>query len=799
MFKNYLKIAWRNLLKNKGTTVLNIIGLSLGIASCLIIALFVIDELSYDRFNEKADAIVRIVFRANVGGEEIKEGGVMAPVAQTLKRDYAEVVDATRIRNFGAQKIQVGNNAYRENALAFVDTNFFEVFTLPIVEGDSQTPLEKPDTAVLTQTEAQKLFGGANAIGRTFYVEGHKEPITVTGIIEDVPQNAHFHFDIFMSMTGLEEAKSDSWFRGDFFTYLLLHEDSDYKALEGKLPQLIAKYMGPKIQEEMGVPLAEFTKENKLGFILQPLIDIHLYSDNSTYSELEPGGDIADVYIFSVVAFFMLLIACINFVNLATAASGKRAREVGVRKVLGSNRKQLIGQFLFEAFIVVFIAIVLASVLVAVSLPLYNAVSAKNLQFELLLRPSILLALFVMALVIGMLSGSYPAFLLSSFKPVSALKSKFLGSGENKGVRSALVLFQFMISAGLILATLIVNQQMDYIQNKDLGYDKEQILVIRESYLLGKDHEAFKNTLLKNPRVTHLSQSAFVPAGPTDKNQAIIYADGRVSRRMPEYNIDENYLSTMGMQLVAGRNFSKEYGTDSTNVIINQTYAKLFGLGNNAIGKTIDDGHHKLTVIGVVKDFHFNTFKQAIEPLLMRNRAYGGLLIRAEEGNMAELIEDAQKLWNGFNSKEPFGYTILDESYRQTFAAERKMGTVLEVFALLTIFVACLGLFGLVTFTTEQRFKEIGVRKVLGSSVSQIMVLLSKDFIRLIGVSLLIALPLGYYIMHIWLEGFAYRIQLQWWIFALAAGITFLVALLTVGWESYKAAIMNPVKSLRTE
>ncbi|MCL6266541.1 ABC transporter permease [Flagellimonas myxillae] len=799
MFKNHLKIAWRSILKNRGISSINIIGLSFGIASCLLIALFVIDEISYDKFNENADRIVRIVFRAEIGDEVIKEGGVMAPVAQTLIQDFPEVLDATRIRDLGAQKISVEHNTYRENRFAFVDANFFDVFTLPIIEGNSKSPLEKPDTAVITKAEALKFFGSTNAIGRIFYVEGHEEPITVTGIIEEVPKNSHFHFDIFLSMNGFEEAKSDSWFRGDFFTYLLLQEGSNYKGLQAKLPQVIEKYMGPGMQEEMGVPFEEFTKDNELGFALQPLTDIHLHSDNSSYSELEQGGDIKYVYIFSVVALFMLLIACTNFVNLATAAASKRAKEVGIRKVMGSNKNQLLYQFLAESFIATLLAMLLAVILVVLFLPVYNELSGKELQFTYLLQPSFLSSLLLLTFIISLLAGGYPAFFLSSFKPISALKTKFLGSGDNKNIRNGLVVFQFVISSGLILSTLIVNQQMDYIQNKNLGYEKDQILVIRDSYLLGSNQTAFKNELLKNPKVANLTQSAFVPAGPSDKNQALIYLNGEVNRRMPEYNIDENYLSTMGMKLVAGRNFSKEFGADSTNVIINQTYAKIFGFGNDAVGRTINDGHNKLTVIGVVKDFHFNTFHQSIEPLLIRYRTYGGLIVRSKTSDMAGLIADTQRLWNSFNSKETFGYTLLNESYDQTYITEQKMGTVLNIFALLTVLVACLGLFGLVTFSTEQRFKEIGIRKVLGSTVSQIVAMLSKDFLKLIGISFLLAFPLGYYFMGKWLNSFAYKTTISWQVFLSAGAFTLIIALLTVSWHSYKAAVANPIKSLRTE
>lgn len=799
MYKNYLKIAWRNILKNKGIFSINILGLALGIASCLIITLFVVDELSFDRYNENAEEIVNVVFRAKVNGEEIKEGAVMAPVGVTLKQEFPEVLDATRIRRIGTPKIVVDNRSYREDKFAFVDANFFDVFTLPIINGDSGNPLQEPNTAVITKTEAEKLFGAVNPIGKLFYVGEQEQPFRVTGIIDEVPQNSHFHFDIFASIEGLEEAKSDSWFQGDFFTYLLLKKGVDHKNLEAKLPYIIEKYIGSKMQEQMGLSYEEFTKENQLGLKILPLTDIHLYSDNSAYSQLEQGGDIKYVYIFSAVALFMLLIGCINFMNLSTATAAKRAKEVGIRKVLGSNKKQLLYQFLSESFIATFLAMLLAAILVVISLPFYNELSGKELQLDYLGHPYVLLVLLLLTFLISLLAGGYPAFFLSSFKPISALKSKFLGGNNNKGIRSGLVVFQFVISAGLILATLVVNQQMQYIQNKDIGYDRDHLLVIREAYLLGNDQEVYKNELLKNPKVESITQSAFAPAGFSDNNQTMISKDGQFIRRMPVYNIDENYIPTMGMNLIAGRNFSKEFGADSTNVIINETAAKVLGVAKEPLGKIITTSGGEKKIVGVIKDFHFKSLYQPIDPLFMIYGPYGGLIIKAKSGDMAGLIAEANSLWNSFNTDETFGFTLLDESYRHTYKAEQKMGILLNIFALLTIFVACLGLFGLVTFTAQQRFKEIGIRKVLGSSVPQIMSMLSKDFLKLVFISFFIAFPVGYYLMDKWLQGFAYHVQLQWWLFVLTGMITILIALATIGWKSFRAATMNPVNALRDQ
>jgi putative ABC transport system permease protein len=593
----------------------------------------------------------------------------------------------------------------------------------------------------------------------------------------------------------------------NFFNYVVLKKGYDLKDLEAKLPAMVEKYMGPQIKEAMGISYSDFTKDNQVGLFLQPLTDIHLASDFSSNSELEQGGDITYVYIFSAVAIFMLLIACINFMNLSTAAASKRAKEVGIRKVLGTKRYFLVHQFLTEAFLTTAMAMVLAMALVLVLLPFFNDLAQKELHIVQLVTPQIVLALLALTFFISFLAGGYPAFFLSSFRPLEALQSKFSGGGKSIGVRSGLVVFQFVISAGLILATLVVDQQMNFIQNKNLGYDKDGLLVLRDAYLLNNDQEAFKNALLQDPRIENVTTSAFVPAGATDNGMSGVYVgeEGSAIRRMSVYNIDDRYLPTMGMQLLAGRNFSDEYGSDSLNVIINETAARILGYGQDAVGRTLTQSldnfgkTRELTIVGVVRDFHFTSLHQRIEPLIMLNHGHGGLIIRSKASYMAGLIKDINGLWDRFGAKEPFGYALLDESYRHTYVAEQKMGNILRIFALLTIFVACLGLFGLVTFTTQQRFKEIGIRKVLGSSVPEIVALLSKDFVKLVLISFLIAFPLGFYLMDSWLQEFAYGIEIQWWVYALTGGITLLIAFFTIGFKSIRVALMNPVESLRTE
>ncbi len=801
MIKNYFKIAWRNILKNKSLFIINILGLGIGIASCLLILLFVTDELSYDNFHDKSKDIYRVVFKAKINGELIKEAVVMPPVAQTLVNDFPEVKEATRFRKITNPKVTFNNHSYRDGKFAYVDPNFFNVFSFPIIKGNKTNPLSEPNTIVLTEEEAYKYFGDSDPIGRTLNIDDLQ--FRVTAIIAKIPDNSHFHFDLFASMLGHQDAKSTSWMKSDFYSYLVLKKGTNPKNLEAKLPAVIEQYMGPQMKAEIGMSYTDFTKDGEIGLFLQPLTEIHLNSDFSSASTLEQGGDYKSVYIFSIVALFMLLLACVNFMNLATASATKRAKEVGIRKVLGSKKKQLVYQFLTESFIATAISMFLAITLVIVFLPLFNELSDKSLSIRHLLNLKTISALFFLMLLISFLAGVYPAFYISSFKPITALKSKFASPEKNKGVRSSLVVFQFVISAGLILATIIVEQQMDFIQNKNIGYNKEQLLVLRDAYFLGNNQEAFKNQLLNDPSVARVTKTSFAPAGITDHNSTGIYVNQKFERKVNIYNIDEQYIPTMGMELIAGRNFSKDFGTDSLSVIVNETTVKKLGFGKQALGKpiTVDENGVKktLTITGVVKDFHYRSLHQKIDPLIMLNKPYGGFIVKTKTADMSKLISRIATIWNDYNVEEPFSYSVLDDAYNSTYLREQRMGIILSIFAILTIFIACLGLFALVTFSTEQKVKEIGIRKVLGSSVVQIVGMLTKEFIKLVVISFLIAFPIGFYLMHKWLQDFAYRIEIHWSVFLFAGFITTTIAFLTISLRSIKAANANPIQSLKTE
>ena len=804
MIKNYFKIAWRNIRKNKLFSFINILGLSLGIATCFIIMLYVQNELSYDRFNKNANNIARIVFHANLNGGKIDESVTMPPVAQTMKKDFPEIKDATRILSFGTPAIIYNNTAFKDDSFALVDPNFFSIFTLPMIEGDAKTALAQPDGIVITQETAEKYFGKAEPLGKIIEINTDTNRVyKVTGVIKNIPANSHFHFDLLGSMTSWADAKSNTWLGGSYHTYLLLKPGSDLKKMEARFPDMVAKYMGPQIQQQMGLSLQQFrSKGNTLGFALQPLKDIHLNSNTTT--EFEPGGNGTYVYIFGGVAIFMLIVACINFINLSTAGASKRAKEVGVRKVAGSGKLQLIGQFLSESILITFFALFIAFVLVKLALPAFNNISGKHLSFDV--NP--ILAFIGLGLLVGVVAGIYPAFYLSSFKPISVLKGKLTANNKSFGLRSGLVVFQFFISVALIIGTIVVYQQMKYIQNKDLGYNKDQLITIPNSYALGKNEQVFKQQMLQDPRIANASVSFYKPAGPTNYNNAIAYPQGNDNLVVDgvEYHVDENYVPTLGMTMVSGRNFSKDFATDSTGIILNETAAKAFGWNNTtAISKTIirqnsDRGTNvPFHVIGVVKNFNFKSLHDAVSPLYMSLEPEGGLIFKIKTTDVAGLLATMKKNWDAYSTDQPFTYSFMDDLFNKTYAAEQKTGTILNIFSVLIILVACLGLFGLVTYSAEQRTKEIGIRKTLGASVSQVTQMLSKEFLKLVLIASLIAFPAAWWATNKWLQSFAYRINISWWVFIAAGAAAILIALITVSFQAIKAAIANPVKSLRTE
>ena len=807
MFSNNFKITIRNLWKHKVFSAINIFGLAIGIATCLLITLFVQNEFSYDRYNTKADQIVRVTFRGKMNGGEIKEANVMPPVAQAFKKDFPEVLDATRIRNIGMPRITYGDKMFRDNSMAFVDSNFLNVFTLLLIDGNVKTALLQPNTVIISKAAAKAYFDNENPVGKVLSLKDNNTSLTVTGVFNEVPVNSHFHFDLLASMSTLPEATQNDWMISNYYTYLVLPKGYDYRKLQAKLPAEADKYISPQLQKAMGISMSQFRKSgNDIGFVLQPLKDIHLHSDLT--GDMEPAGNSQSVYIFGAIAIFVLLIACINFMNLSTAGASKRAKEVGIRKVLGSAKLQLVRQFLLESLLLTGVALLIAVALVYLSLPLFNSLAGADISIQLKHNAWIIPALLAFGLFTSILAGSYPAFFLSSFNPIAVLKSGFTSGKKSVSLRSSLVVFQFFIAVGLIIGTIIVYRQLSFMQGIALGYDKNQVAIIQESYWLGNNQQAFKQELLQDPRVLSVSSSGYLPAGNSNVNNFLIYADNNSTQLVNtlRYEVDNNYIPTLGMQMSVGRNFSSQYGTDSTAVIINETAARTFGWNQYAIGHTVtrqDNDGTKRTyhVIGIIKDFHFKSLHQLITPLVMTMNTTdnSNIIVKVKAKEAQGLLSSMKVKWDHLTTQSPFTYSFLDDRYNNTYKAEQNVGRILIIFSSLTILVACLGLFGLTIFTSEQRRKEIGIRKVLGANTAGIVSLLSKDFLRLVIISIVIAVPVSLYTMNKWLQDFAYRITISWWMFALAGGTAVCIALLTMSYQSVKAAVANPVKSLRTE
>ncbi|GGM79392.1 ABC transporter permease [Dyadobacter beijingensis] len=805
MLSSYLRIALRSLWNKKAFASINIFGLAIGLATCMLILLFVRHELSYDRFNAHADRIFRVTMHGRIGGNEIGLAGASAPAGPALLRDYPGVEAYTRLDGNGTYLVKNGNKKFTEDRVTFVDSNFFDFFSIPLLKGNPKTMLTEPKTIVITESTALKYFGSTDPVGKSLTM-GNQGLFRVTGVCRDVPSNAHFHYDFFGSIKS--DDVGEKWLSSGAHTYVRLREGYPVEKLRAQSPQLVKKYIGPEIQEFLGISYEEYLRKgDSFGFQFQPLTTIHLQSNLE--NELEANGNIKYIYIFTAIAAFILLIACINFMNLSTAGSAGRAKEVGVRKVMGSVRQQLMAQFLIESVLLTVFALVVAFILVILLLPGFNDLAGKQFDIQSILNAPTIGYALAGCLAVGLLAGSYPAFFLSGFKPIAVLKGSIQAGVKSGWLRNALVTIQFVVSIGMIIGTMVVYRQLHFIQNKNVGFNKDQVLILHDTHLLGDKAKAFKDELLGLSPVSSVTLAGFLPAGASNSG-----TDGFIPEsaenditpyRFATYQVDEDYLKTLGIGLSAGRNFSRSFGGDSASVLINEAAARQFGW-KNPIGKrirTIGNGQPETkrfyTIVGVTKDFHFRSMHERIAPLVMM---YGGdlfqIAVRVKTTDMPGLIKMLEKTWKA-NSDNPFAYSFLDERFNKMYESEMRIGKLFGIFASLAVIIACLGLFGLAAFTTIQRTKEIGVRKVLGASVVSIVALLSKDFVRLVGVAIVIASPLAWYGMNEWLSDFAYKVNVEWWVFVLAGVLAVAVALLTVSFQSIKAALVNPVKSLRSE
>lgn len=807
MIKTYLKTAFRNLLKNKGFTFINVSGLALGLAACLLIVFYVFDELSYDRFNTKADRIFRVNNDVKFGGNINSYACSPAPTAAALKNDFPEIEQVVRFRDRGGSNVKKGNQNIHEDKVIYVDNTIFDVFTLPVISGSKANALTEPNTVVINEKTALKYFNTTDAVGQTLTF-GDNKPYKVTAVIKDTPKQSHFNFDFFISMAGLDEAKEDAWFSEDFNTYVLLKPGANANKLSGKLTDFFKRHAGPQLSSVLHLTFDKFEQSgNYIRLYLFPLKKIHLESNIG--SELGANGNIQYVYIFSLVAVFILLIACVNFMNLSTARSANRAREVGVRKVLGSSRTYLIAQFLTESILVTLFATIIAVLAAWALLPLFNQMAGKDLEITGQILRWLLPVLLFIVIVIGCLAGSYPALYLSAFRPINVLKGKIAAGFKGGRLRSFLVVFQFAISIFLIIGTLVIYNQLKYIQNKDLGYNRDHVLVINNVGALGNSAKAFKQEIKSLSGVESVTLSGALPTGGT-RNSTSFFKDRVLDQKRAvttqEWVIDEDYLKTLKIKITAGRNFSTEMKTDTAGLIINEAAAKLLNFKdplNQSLYTPEDNMVTKMAqfhIVGVMKDFNFKSLRDNVTPLVfLYGEDRGALSIRIKSGNIPQLIDQVKAKFREMAPAQQFSYSFMDDDFDALYRSEQRAGEIFITFTSLAIIIACLGLFGLAAYAAEQRNKEIGIRKVLGASVSTIVGMLSKDFILLVLISIVIAAPLAWWAMHVWLQGFAYRQNMQWWVVALAGAGAIAIAFITISFQSVKAALSNPVKSLRSE
>jgi len=807
MIKNYIKTAFRTLTKNKGFTAINVLGLALGLATCLLIVFYVFDELGYDRYNVNANRIYRVDEAIRFGGTTNSFAVAPPPLAESMKTDFPEIEQVTRFRTRGGNQVKKGNLNIQENNMVYADSTLFKVFTLPMISGDPASALKEPHSLVINERTALKYFNTTNAVGRMMTFND-TSLYKVTGVIKNIPKQSHFDFDFLISMSTLPQSRDNAWFSSNFNTYILLRPGADYKALNAKMPNFFRVHAGPQLQSIIHVTYEQFLKGgNYFRFNFTPLTDIHLHSN--MIAELGANGNIQYVYIFSAIAIFILLIACVNFMNLSTARSANRAREVGVRKVLGSPRKYLIFQFLTESVIVTLVSAVIAVVAAWLLLPVFNQISNKELAVTPQIISWLLPVLFIIIIIIGGLAGSYPAFFLSAFQPIDVLKGKISAGFKGGFLRSFLVVFQFSISIFLIIGTLIIYNQLKYIQNKDLGYNRDHVLCIWDVYTLGDKAKSFKHEV---NQIAGVQSSTLTSALPTSNygNTSTIFKDPVVDQKRSlmtqEWNIDEDYIPTLGIKIKDGRNFLSQMKTDSDALVINETAARMLQFKNplNQLVYVPQDQNAKILkpyhIIGVVKDFNFQSLRDNVTPLVFYySEDRGALSVRINSANIPALLDLMKAKWHNFSPNQQFNYSFMDKDFEAMYRSEQRMGTISVIFTSFAIIIACLGLFGLAAYAAEQRTKEIGVRKVLGASIGAIVSMLSKDFIKLVIISIIIASPLAWWAMHYWLQNFAYRQNIQWWVVAVAGIAAILIAFITISFQSIKAALTNPVKSLRSE
>ena len=819
MFKNYLVTSLRNIKKHKGYSFLNVLGLAIGMAACLLVLLYTRDELSWDRYNKNADRICRVVVDLARQGTEMTVAGAGAPVAAAMIKGFPEVEDAVRFNEAESMlQVRYGDKQFRENRAVHTDPSFFNIFSVPLLTGDPGTALTSPKTLVLSRSTARKYFGREDPIGKTLQLSAESpEDYRVTGVFEDIPRASHFHFDILISLSTLEAAGDPmmtSWMSFNFPTYFLLREGASVRDLERKLPSLISAHSETEIRQLTGGSLADFLSKTgmKLDYHLQPLTRIHLYSA-SGLNDFEPAGDIRSVLLFATVALFILILAAVNFVNLSTARSAGRAKEVGLRKVLGSFRGALVRQFLVESIVLSLMALAIAVLIVRLALPIFSQLSGKELRMAALGQPVTAAIVMALTLAIGLLAGAYPAFFISAFRPSPILRGQPAGGVKGGRFRRALVVFQFAVSAIMIVGTIVVSNQLRFIQNKKLGFNKSQVLILRHADLLGNRAESLKEEMLRFPQVLRASLSSYLPV-PSARAAMPVARQGdpdpRQALPISIWTVDHEYIDTLEIKIAAGRNFSRQFPSDSQAVLLNEAAVRHFGfdspLGQPLAKVEVGPGGPSdmrtvpYTVVGVMEDFHYESLRDLIGPLMVRlGPSRGNLILRIKSDDITGTIGNLRRKWEALLPGEPFDYAFLDESFDRMYRAELRLGRTFGVFAGLALFIGGLGLFGLASFAAVKRMREIGVHKVFGATALDIVRLLVREYVLLVAVANLAAWPVSFWLMSRWLNGFAYRTGVGWEAFAATGALTLVIALLTVGYQSFKAASADPAVVLKYE
>lgn len=803
MFKYNFLIAIRNLKKQQFYSVINISGLAIAIACCLIIGIFVKDELNYDKHFDNHENIYRISSHVLFNGNEFRMAQSPAPMKDALKADVPEIIESGRFRTHVPVLLQKGDYYVKQENVAYADASILNIFKLQYVHGGSQSALQEPESILMSRSTSEKFFGYENPVGRSIK-SSDGSLFRIDGVYEDLPHQTHFHFDLLLSMEGYEHSRNTVWLSNNYSNYFMLKEGVDYQEVNRKLPEILKTYFSPRLQEMAQISMEDFEASgNVLSYELIPMSDIHLFSNLG--AEIEANGSIDHIYLFSAVGLFILMLACINFMNLATAKSAGRAKEVGMRKVMGSRRRFLIAQFLTESTVISLISFLLAIILVYLSLPYFNAFTGKDVIDPLFGVLNLWPYVVVSSIAIGVLAGTYPAFFLSRFQPIAVLKGN-LSTGMKSGkLRNLLVVFQFSISIIMIMATGVVYKQLRYSQNKRLGYDTEQVIIINNTYTLEKGLDAFRNELLKDSEIENATASFFLPTrgGRSDypfNKEENTGAEHAISAQV--WQVDDRYMPTLGMNVVSGRNFDQNRSVDSAAVVINQSMAKRLGY-EDPIGKKLKrvSEEAKVTIIGVVEDFYFDSFKQKIMPLVfyLTPESNYSMAVRYRSNDPLSLVSKIESLWQEHAPGQPFEYSFMDQEYRAKLEEERRLGTIFSFFSSLAIVIACLGLFALASFTAEQRKKEIGIRKVLGATAGNVIRMLFSSFSRLLSIAILLSVPVGYYLMGKWLEGFVYRTEIGVGLIVGSCALVFVIAWVTVGAQSFQAARANPADNLNQE